>query len=325
MDVSAVVAYAVGVVVVAGVIVSSITTVILPRGVRSRLGRAVFTGLRLLFKVRIRSSTSYGVRDRILAFYGPVSLLVLLGTWLVGLIGGYTALFWAAGVHPVRAAFDASGAIFTFGFVSPHSLPQTVLTFTEAAFGLGEVALLITFLPNVYSDFHRREREVAKLRTEAGSPPEGVIILTRLFNIERLEARTGVWLRWIDWFVDVEESQTSFPALTFFRSPVPELSWVTAAGAVLDGAAIAASCLDAPRDFEAELCIRSGYLCLRRIAGLYRLPFDEDPSPNDPIAIERTEFDEVWSRMARPGFPYEPIPIRRGATSRGGGSTTTSL
>jgi hypothetical protein len=290
--------------IVASVVASSVTVVILPRGVRSRIGRVVFLLLRVLFKLRIRSSTSYAVRDRTLAFYGPVALLVLLGTWLIGLVIGYTAMLWGAGVHPLRAAFTMSGSsILTLGFAVPHTLPQTLLVFTEAAFGLGEVALLITFLPNVYSDFHRREREVAKLRTDAGSPPEGVVILTRLHALERLDARTQVWLRWIDWFVDVEDSHTAFPVVAFFRSPVPDLSWVTAAGAVLDGASLAASCLDAPRDFEAELCIRAGYLCLRRICDLYRLPYDPDPRSDDPIAVEREEFDEVWARMARAEMP----------------------
>jgi len=307
VDVLAVISCIVGTAIVVGVIASSVTTVILPRGVRSRIGRTVFLVLRLLFKLRIRSSTSFAVRDRILAFYGPVALLVLLGTWLVGLVTGYTALLWGAGVHPLRAAFSMSGSsILTLGFAAPHSLPQTVLVFTEAAFGLAELALLITFLPNTYNDFHRREREVAKLRTEAGNPPEGVTILTRLHNLERLDARTEVWLRWIDWFVDVEESHTSFPALAFFRSPVADLSWVTAAGAVLDGASLAASCVDASRDFEAELCIRTGYLCLRRIADLYRLPYEADPMPEDPIAVERVEFNEVWSRMAQAGVPLRP-------------------
>jgi len=140
---------------------------------------------------------------------------------------------------------------------------------------------------------------------EAGSPPEGSTILLRLHALQRLDARTGVWERWIDWFVDVEDTHTAFPALLFFRSNVPELSWITATGAVLDGAALAASCLALPRDLEAELCIRSGYLCLRRIATVLRLPFDPDPAPADPIAIDRGEFDDVWRRMAEAGLPLK--------------------
>jgi len=303
----AVVAFIAGAVVAFAALSSSVTTVILPRGARIRLVRVAMISLRLLFKLRIRSKTSYEVRDRILAFYAPVSILVVLACWVLGLVAAFTAMQWAVGIHPLRAAFTMSGAsITTLGFVSPRTLPQIVLSFTEAAFGLVELAMVITFLPNVYSDFHRRERDVTHLRTEAGNPPEGDNILIRLWRLGRLDARTDVWLRMNDWFIDVEDSHTSFPMLAFFRSSNPDLSWVTAAGAVLDGAALAASCLNAPRDFEAELCIRTGYLCLRRVAELFRLPFDDNPAPTDRIVVARSEFDEVWGRMAAAGVPLKP-------------------
>jgi hypothetical protein len=302
--VAAVVVFAAGLFVAAGALGSSIVTVVLPRGVRSRLGRAVFLVMRVLFKVRVRSSSSYETRDRVLALYGPLSLLVLLATWVIGILIGYTGMFWAVGVRPLRHAVTISGgSITTLGLITPKSMPQIVLAITEALLGVGEVALLITFLPSIYGDYHRRERDVAKLRTEAGLPPEGVKILIRLFQLERLDARTEIWARWIDWFVDVEDSHSASPVLAVFRSPVPEYSWVTAAGAVLDGASLAASCLDAPRDYEAELCIRTGYLCLRRIASLFALPFDPDPSPTDPISVLRVEFDEAYQRMASAGLP----------------------
>ena len=302
----AVVASVAGFVVVLGVLSSSVRTVMLPRAVRVRLTRYVFIALRLVFRIRIRPSTSFEARDRILAFYGPVGLLCLLATWEIGLVLGYTAMDWGAGIHPLRAAFTMSGSsILTLGFAVPRSLPQTGLVFTEAALGLVELALLITFLPNIYGDFHNREREVTKLTVEAGTQADGVMILIRLHALERLDARTEIWMRFTDWYVEVEASHTAFPTLVYFRSNVPELSWVTAAGAVLDGASLAASCLDAPRDYEAELCIRAGYLCLRRIAAMFRLPFDAEPSPNDPIAVSRAEFDATWRRMAEAGVPLK--------------------
>ena len=41
---------------------------------------------------------------------------------------------------------------------------------------------------------------------------------------------------WEMWFVELEETHTSLAMLTFFRSPNPVRSWLTAAGAVLDAA-----------------------------------------------------------------------------------------
>ena len=63
----------------------------------------------------------------------------------------------------------------------------------------------------------------------------------------------NLWVTWESWFAEIEETHTSLAALTFFRSPQSDHSWVTAAGAVLDAAALATSVLDIPRDRQADL------------------------------------------------------------------------
>ena len=297
-----VVVFVAGAVVVLATLGSALRTVVLPRGVSVRLGRAIGIALRLLFKVVIRPSTSYERRDRLLASYAPLLLMGILTAWMVDTILGFTAMLWSVGVQPLRAAFMMSlSSIVTLGFIVPHDLPTTMLAFAEAALGLFLLALLITFLPTMYSLFHTREQGVAGLETQAGSPPSAPNILLRLHRLERLDYRRQIWTEWERWFAVVELSHTQYPTLPFFRSPQPEQSWVTASGAVLDAAAISASCLDLPRDIEAELCIRAGYVALRRIATLFRLPHDPDPAPDDPIAVSRDEFDEVWESMAAEG------------------------
>jgi hypothetical protein len=88
----------------------------------------------------------------------------------------------------------------------------------------------------------------------------------------------------------------------YFRSPAPERSWVTEAGAVLDSAALAVSVLDVDKPQpDAELCIRSGYLAFRRIGDYFLMPYDPDPTPDLPIAITREEFDEACQRLADAG------------------------
>jgi hypothetical protein len=91
----------------------------------------------------------------------------------------------------------------------------------------------------------------------------------------------------------------------FFRSPQPDHNWVTAAGAVLDSAALTLSTVEIPRDVQAEFCLRAGYLCLRRLAGFFRVPFDPDPAPDDPISVSRAEWDEVVAQLEREGVPLK--------------------
>ena len=108
---------------------------------------------------------------------------------------------------------------------------------------------------------------------------------------------------WEQWFADVEETHTSFPALVNFRSPLPHRSWLTSAGAVLDSASFAASTLDQPRESRAELCIRAGYLCLRRIAKTFGIPYNANPAPDDPISVTREEYDAVYDQLSADGLP----------------------
>ena len=103
------------------------------------------------------------------------------------------------------------------------------------------------------------EREVAMVAIMAGEPPSAVEMLERFHLIRGLDSlEEEVWKPWLAWFVDIEESHTSFAGLPFFRSPQPDRSWITAAGVVLDAAAIYASSLDVPRSPAAELSMRSG-------------------------------------------------------------------
>ena len=58
------------------------------------------------------------------------------------------------------------------------------------------MALLITFLPSMYSAFSRREFAVALLEVRAGSPPSAVEMLERVTAIGWLDELPGVWERW---------------------------------------------------------------------------------------------------------------------------------
>jgi fumarate reductase subunit D len=225
--------------------------------------------------------------------------------WLALTLVGFTAMFWALGVQPVRTAFVTSGSsLLTLGFLRAPDLPTTVLAFAEAVLGLILLALLITYLPSMYSAFSRREHSVALVTILAGSPPTPVEMLSRFQAIKGLnQMENDVWRPWLDWFVDVEETHTSFAGLPFFRSPQPERSWVIAAGVVLDAASIYASTLDLPRSPAAELCVRSGYLALRRIADFYGIPYDPEPSPGDPISISREEYEAAYDQLAAAGLP----------------------
>jgi hypothetical protein len=300
-----VLACAAGAWIVIATVASSLRTTVLPRGVPARLGRRVFRVVRWLFALRIGKGAPYEKRDRIMAYYAPTALLALMVVWLVAISAGFFLIYWGIGVRPFGRTLALSGSsIFTLGFERPDTILLTFLVCTEAALGLVELALLITYLPSIYQAFSRREALVSALEVRAGSPPSGSEMLIRFTVLGRLESLSDeIWARWEAWFTDIEETHTTFGSLAFFRSPTPDRSWVAAAGAVLDAAAMYSSTLDVPRDVRADICIRAGYIALRRICGFFGITVDSDPKPDDPISIKRSEFDMVYDRFVEVGVP----------------------
>jgi hypothetical protein len=307
MTVVAVLAFVAGALVVVATFLSAIMTLVVPRAIPVRITRSVFLGLRVLFKLRGGRARSFQARDRDMALYGPISLFSLAATWLVLTGVGYMLLFWSLGVRPLREALELSGSsIYTLGFSVPPNLPTTVLPFSEAGLGLVLLAMLISYLPSMYQSFSRREAAVAALDVRADTPPTAAAMLIRVSRIEGWTRLGDLWREWETWFVDVTETHTSLPALVFFRSPHWEHSWVTASGAVLDAASLYSSTVDRERSADAELCIRAGYVALRRIADFFGIEHDSDPHwPDAPISIERREFDDVCRRLAEAGVPLK--------------------
>ena len=302
-----VVVFCLGVTVVGTAVRSVVRILVLPRNAQDRIGRAVFQVTRWFFDFRSRKTTTFDQRDSIWALYAPVSLLLLPMVWLGVVLLGYQLIYWGLGVRGWAQAFKVSGSsLFTLGIASVDELAVTALTFSEAAIGLFIITLLIAYLPTIYSAFQRREAAVTMLEVRAGSPPSAVELIERYNRLGRLDKLGDLWITWEQWFVDIEESHTSLVALTFYRSPQGHRSWVTAAGAILDAAAIAQSTLDLPFDAQASLCLRAGYLALRYIGSYFWVEYDRQPDPTDPISIDRLEFDTVYERLKAAGLPLKP-------------------
>ncbi len=279
---------------------SAVRTVVVPRGEQVVIARAVFTALRSVF---FRGTESTKAR------FAPVSLLTLPMVWGAGVWVGLSATFWSLGVTPYRDALVLSGSsLTTLGFRTTDDLPTLILAIFEGLVGLGLVALLISFLPTLYAAFSRREVSVAKLdlrsRGDGVASPASLLIRTHLIN--GLDQITETWSEWEDWFVEVEESHTSFPMLVFFRSPDPARSWIVSAGIALDAAALYHSTLDHPRAPRAALMIRTGTLALRRIADFFGFEHVADPSAGDPISVTREEYDVVYEQLQDAGVAVRP-------------------
>lgn len=251
--------------------------------------------LRKLFRPFTRPARTFG------------GLLTLPGVWLTFIIPGFTAIFWGCGVRPLSDALVLSGSsVTTLGFARPDNNWLTSIAVLEAGIGLGIVGLMISYLPSIYGAFSRREALVGMLEVRAGLPPSPAELFTRYTRIGRLEHLTDdVFERWEAWFIDIEESHSTQPALVFFRSPHPERSWITAAGVVLDSAALQAALIDTPHDARVDVMLRSGFMTLRRIADYFGIVYNASPAPGDPISISRQEFDLMVQELRTSGVPLK--------------------
>ena len=287
---------------------SAISTFVLPRANRSQLNRLVFGLLRRIIEIPLSFFKDFERRDAIMAYYSPIGLMLLVPAWYILIAIGYALMYFALGAGDFAFSLRLSGSsLLTLGIVSSDKLFIDLLIFSEATLGLILVALLISYLPTMYSAFSRREEAVNLLEVRAGSPPSAVQMILRYHRIHGLERLSQYWAGWEIWFADLEETHTVLPALTFFRSPRPQNSWVTAAGTVLDAAALTLSSVDTPNSPEAALSIRAGFIALRRIVDYFDIPYPADPHfPTDPISISRAEFDQALDVLAAAGVPLKP-------------------
>ncbi|MBX3083499.1 MAG: hypothetical protein KF716_17840 [Anaerolineae bacterium] len=286
------------------VLASATRTFLLPRSARDKITRQVFVAVRMVFNLKLRKVTTYEERDSIMAVYAPVALLMLPVVWMATVLLGYMLMYWATGVEPMINAFRLSGSsLLTLGFQTSDSVGEMILMFSEAVLGLTLIALLIAYLPTIYSSFSKREQTVSMLEVRAGSPPSPAEMFKRMKRIDRFDELPVLWDVWEVWFTELDETHTSLAVLPFFRSPQAHRSWITAAGAVLDSAALYLAALDLPKDSHAPLTIRAGYIALRHIADYFGIPYNANPKPDDPISVSRVEFDAVLDDLIAAGIP----------------------
>lgn len=296
--------FAGGVFLVGYTVLSSIRIFVLPRPEQVLILRLVFQGFRRLFDFRAKRAESYEARDKVMALYAPIALFFIPVILMTLILLGFMAIYWALSPLSLVESFKLSGsALLTLGSFTNDAPLLMVFEFGEALLGMIMVALLIAYLPTIYNAFTRRETQVQLLEVRAGTPPSPWELIARSQRNGELTQLREFWSDWQVWFAEIEESHTSLAALAFFRSPRPELSWITAAGVVLDAAALMLSTVDVRREPRAAFCIRSGYLALRQIALFFEIPSSDEPNPTDPIAIDREEFNEACRYLESQGVP----------------------
>jgi hypothetical protein len=298
-----------GALVVLGAFMSEVRTLVVPRvfrpGLSHRLGRGVY----LAFQFLADRFHRYETKDRILAYAGPLSIVVKLFGWLASFLVGFSILNYAVADLSWRAATrEAGSSLFTLGFASVDRTRLSAIDFAAAVTGPVAIGLLVGYLPALYAAYARRETEVTMLEARAGGPAWGPEILARYAMVNLGDQLPDLYRGWERWTADVSESHTSYPVLIYFRSPRAHRNWLIALLAVMDAAALHVAFNPSQNIGEIRMALRSGFVTLREIARTERVPFNPDPSPEDPIMLTYEEFLYGVERMRAQGYEFERTP-----------------
>jgi hypothetical protein len=241
-------------------------TIILPRRVtrRFRLTRFFYRGSWRPWVKVINILVHARQRENWLSYFGPLSLLLLLGIWAGGLIYSFALLHWALGSAILSMGGGAgfltdlylSGTtFFTLGLgdVLPRTPVARLLVVLESGMGFGFLALVIGYLPALNQSFARREVSISLLVARAGSPPTASEMLRRHNHDRGKEALRQLLHEWELWSAELLEGHLSYPVLAYFRSQHENQSWLAALTAILDTSALIMAGMEGAYERQAEL------------------------------------------------------------------------
>jgi hypothetical protein len=248
MNVTHILSLVLGVLVAFAVLGSALKTVVLPQEGNPRLAQFIFA---LVYRLLVHRRRNDAATRSLRGLYAPVALVSLPLAWMIAMMLAFTCIYWGTYDLTWSRAFEISvSSLTTLGFAEPKGTGRILIAFVEATIGLGLVALLISYLPTIFSAYNSREKGTNRLRPVAGSPPSGVEFLQSLQRLGGLES-VDLWRSSADWMLDLEQTHTAFPILTYFPGSDPDQSWVATVGAVLDAAAlvVAVSEIDMGEEF----------------------------------------------------------------------------
>lgn len=237
----------VGILIILFVLLDAFETVVLPRKVQRtfRLTSWFYRNTWVPWVRVARHIRSDNWRESFLGYFGPLSLILLLAFWAIGLIFGFALVQFGFGEHftlgkePITFGillYHSGETFFTLGYgdITPTSPLSRGLAVTEAGMGFAFLGVVVGYLPVIYSSFSAREVEISLLDSRAGSPPSAGELLVRLGCCPDPVVLDRIFRDWERWAADLLASNISYPVLCFFRSQHGNQSWLSALTTMLD-------------------------------------------------------------------------------------------
>jgi hypothetical protein len=311
-----VVATVFGVVIIWVVLLDAFETVVLPRRVlrHFRLTAYFYRRTWIPWRAIARRIKTTSRQQNFLGYFGPLSLILLLGFWAAGLIFGFALIQHGIGGHeqlgnePLtfgRIVYHSGETFFTLGYgdIVPTSGPARALAVVEAGMGFAFLGVVIGYIPVVYTSFSRREIQISMLDARAGSPPSAAELLVRLAGRSEdpgvdQKVLDEVLREWELWAGGLLESQISYPVLSFFRSQHSNQSWVGALTTMLDVTSLVLAGIEGVHPGQAKITFAMARHAAVDLAQVVNARYD----PEAPDRLPDADLDALRGALAAAGL-----------------------
>ena len=265
-------------------------TVVLPRRVtrKYRLTRLFYRTTWHLWSGTVRRLFKGKRQQNYLSYFGPLSLILLLSIWAIGLILGFALLNWASG-SPLHTP-EGTARFSTYVYLSGT---------TFFTLGLGLLALVISYLPALNASFGRRETSISLLDARAGSPPTAAEMLLRRCHDQGTEVLLRHLSEWERWAAEVLEGHLSYPVLAYFRSQHDNQSWIAALTVILDTSAFVLTAMEGSCRRQAQLT----FAIARHAVVDLSLVFGIAPHRTKHERLPSEDFERLFTWLSEAGLP----------------------
>ena len=300
-----------GILIILSVLLDAFETIVLPRRVQrafrltSWFYRHTWTPWTRLARL-IRAANW---RESFLGYFGPLSLIMLLALWAIGLIFGFSLLQYGLGEHmhlgnePITFGvllYHSGETFFTLGYgdITPVSPLARAFAVLEAGMGFAFLGVVVGYLPVIYSSFSSRELEISLLDSRAGSPPSATELFARLGCCPDPTVLDGIFRDWERWSADLLSSHISYPVLCFFRSQHGNQSWLGTLTIMLDVTSLVLAGVDGIGTEQAKLTFAMARHAAVDLAQVVNALYD----PHAPERLPAAELDQLRKTLAASGM-----------------------
>jgi len=314
-------------------LIDAFEAIVQPRRVthRFRFTRLYFRGTWSVWRFVTMRIPAGNRRSAFLSTFGPLSLLGLLASWVIGLIFGFALLNFCLATElrpqgePASLAtylYLSGTTFFTLGYgdITPvHAFGRAVAV-TEAGLGFGYLAIIIGYFPVFYQAYSRREVMISLLDARAGSPPSAAEFLARLGRSNNIAAIDGMLVEWERWAAELLESHLSFPVLSYYRSQHDNQSWLATLTLILDTCSLLLTEVKGANLYQAQVTFamaRHAAVDLSLVLKTSRRPMNHDRLPKElcpklrdelrSSGLELRETPECSTRLSELREMYEPF------------------